>query len=51
MNIRDDFILKNIHNGYLVGGFVRDILSGGSASPQDRDIAIKDAEKFAKGLA
>ena len=26
MNIRDDFILKDIHEGYLVGGYVRDFL-------------------------
>lgn len=51
MNIRDDFILKNIHRGYLVGGYVRDILMGGCTPPQDRDIAIKDAEKFAKELS
>ena len=52
MNIKDDFILKNIHEGYLVGGSVRDFLMGkGVNNIKDRDIAIKDAEKFARKLA
>ena len=49
MNIKDDFILKNISGGYLVGGAVRDFLMGKTSI--DRDIAIKDAEEFAKKLA
>ena len=49
MNIRDDEILKNIHEGYLVGGSVRDFLMGKKFV--DRDIAIKGAEEFAKKLA
>ena len=49
MNIKDDFILKNIHEGYLVGGMVRDFLLGKIS--QDRDIAIKNAESFAKKIA
>ena len=49
MNIKDDFILKNINEGYLVGGSVRDFLMGKSF--KDRDIAIKGAEKFAKELS
>ena len=49
MNIRDDFIIKNIHKGYLVGGYVRDFLMGLYGS-KDRDIAIKNAEGFAKNL-
>ena len=28
MNIKDDFILKHINEGYLVGGAVRDFLLG-----------------------
>ena len=49
MNIKDDFILKNINKGYLVGGSVRDFVMG---KPYlDRDIAIKNAELFAKNLA
>ena len=51
MNIRDDLILKNIHRGYLVGGFIRDMLINPDKKPQDRDIAIKGAEAFAKELA
>ena len=46
MNIKDDFILSQIDEGYLVGGSVRDALMGKSFV--DRDIAIKDAEAFAK---
>jgi len=49
MNIKDDFILKNINEGYLVGGSVRDFLMGKNFV--DRDIAIKGAENFAKKLA
>ena len=48
MSIKDDFILKNINEGYLVGGSVRDFLMGKNFV--DRDIAIKDAENFAKKL-
>ncbi|MBR1776469.1 CCA tRNA nucleotidyltransferase [bacterium] len=52
MNIRDDFILKNIHKGYLVGGYIRDLLMNDkNISPKDRDIAIKGAESFAKQLS
>ena len=49
MNIKDDFILSKINEGYLVGGSVRDFLMGKSFV--DRDIAIKGAENFAKKLA
>ena len=49
MNIKDDFILSQINEGYLVGGSVRDALMGNSFV--DRDIAIKDAEVFAKKMA
>ena len=49
MNIKDDFILKNIHEGYLVGGSVRDFIMGKTF--KDRDIAIREAEIFAKKLA
>ena len=49
MNIKDDFILKDIHEGYLVGGMVRDFFLGKKS--KDRDIAIKGAENFAKNLA
>lgn len=52
MNIKDDFILKNIHEGYLVGGSIRDFLMGKEVNDiKDRDITIKGAEKFAKKLA
>lgn len=50
MNLRDDFILSKIHDGYLVGGCVRDFLLNGEFS-EDRDISIKGAENFAKKLA
>lgn len=50
MNIKDDFILKNIHKGYLVGGYIREFLIKGEFS-KDRDIAVKGAEKFAKDLS
>ena len=49
MNIKDDFILSGINEGYLVGGAVRDALLGKSTC--DRDIAIKGAEQFAKNIA
>ena len=49
MNIKDDFILSQINEGYLVGGSVRDALMGKRSV--DRDIAIKDAEVFAKKMA
>lgn len=49
MNIKDDFILSKINKGYLVGGSVRDFLMGKHSF--DRDIAVKDAENFAKKLA
>ena len=49
MNFKDDFILSQITEGYLVGGSVRDALMGKNSV--DRDIAIKDAENFAKKLA
>ena len=50
MNIKDDFVLKNINEGYLVGGMVRDFLME-EYNTKDRDISIKGAEKFAKKLA
>ena len=46
MKIKDDFILSQINEGYLVGGAIRDFLMGKTS--YDRDIAIKDAELFAK---
>ncbi len=49
MNIKDDFILSQINEGYLVGGSIRDALMGKSFI--DRDIAIKNAEAFSKKLA
>ena len=49
MNIKDDFLLKEINDGYLVGGMVRDFFM--NKSSKDRDIAIKGAEKFAHQLA
>ena len=49
MNIKDDFILSQINEGYLVGGSVRDALMGKSFV--DRDISIKGAEDFAHKLA
>ena len=48
MNIKDDFVLKNINEGYLVGGAVRDFLMG--KTTVDRDIAIVDAERFEKKI-
>lgn len=49
MNLKDDFILSQINEGYLVGGSVRDALMGKSFV--DRDIAIKNAETFARKLS
>ncbi len=49
MNIKDDFILKDISEGYLVGGAVRDFLLGKES--YDRDITIKNAEEFSHKLA
>lgn len=49
MNIKDDFILSEINEGYLVGGSVRDFLLGKSFF--DRDIAIKGAKNFAEKMA
>ena len=49
MNIKDDFILKDINEGWLVGGSVRDFFMGKNVA--DRDITIKDAEDFAKKTA
>ena len=50
MNIKDDFILSQINDGYLVGGSVRDFLLHGKLS-EDRDIAIKGAEDFANKIS
>lgn len=50
MNIRDDFVLKNIHEGYLVGGSIRDLISK-NCEFYDRDISIRGAEQFALKLA
>ena len=49
MNIKDDFILKEINEGYLVGGSIRDFLLGKNFI--DRDIAIFNAENYAKKIA
>lgn len=49
MNIKDDFIISELRDGYLVGGAVRDFLLGKTS--YDRDIAIKNAGKFARKLA
>ncbi len=49
MNIKDDFILAQINEGYLVGGTVRDALMGKIS--YDRDIAIRNAETFAQKIA
>lgn len=49
MNIKADFILSQINEGYLVGGSVRDAIMGKDFV--DRDIAISNAETFAKKLA
>ena len=50
MNIKDDEILSQINEGYLVGGSVRDFLLYGKIS-QDRDIAILNAKIFAEKMA
>lgn len=50
MNIRDDFILRDIYEGYLVGGYVRDFLMGVN-NLKDRDLTIRGAEEFAQKLA
>ena len=50
MNIKDDFILKDINEGYLVGGSVRDFYLC-KKNLVDRDIAIKNAEAFAQKIA
>lgn len=49
MNIKDDFIISQINEGYLVGGSVRDFLMGKSFI--DRDITIRNAKSFAQNLA
>lgn len=49
MNIKDDLILSQIKEGYLVGGSVRDALM--KKKFIDRDLSIKNAETFAKKLA
>ena len=49
MNLKSDFILSQINEGYLVGGSVRDALMGKSFI--DRDIAVGNAEDFARKLA
>lgn len=49
MNIKDDFVLSDINRGYLVGGYVRDFLTGKTS--EDRDIAIKGAEEFAQAVS
>lgn len=49
MNIKDDFILSKINEGWLVGGSVRDFLMGKTFI--DRDIAIKGAKTFAEKIA
>ena len=50
MNIKDDSILSQINEGYLVGGSVRDFLLCGKIS-EDRDIAISNAEDFSQKIA
>ena len=50
MNLKDDFILSQINEGYLVGGSTRDFLLSGTVSC-DRDIAVFDAENFAKKMS
>ena len=50
MNIRDDLVLKDIHEGYLVGGSIRDLLTK-NCEFYDRDISIKGAEQFAREIA
>ena len=50
MNIRDDFVLKEINEGYLVGGSIRDLFTK-NCEFCDRDISIKGAENFARKIA
>ncbi|MBD9223673.1 CCA tRNA nucleotidyltransferase [bacterium] len=50
MNIRDDFVLKEINEGYLVGGSIRDLFTKNCVFC-DRDISIKGAENFARKIA
>lgn len=50
MNIRDDFVLKEINEGYLVGGSIRDLFIKNCVFC-DRDISIKGAENFARKIA
>lgn len=49
MNIKDDFILSKLNEGYLVGGSVRDFFLGKSFT--DRDIAIKGAKEFSEKVS
>ena len=49
MNIRDDFVLKEINEGYLVGGSIRDLFTKHCVFC-DRDISIKGAENFARKI-
>lgn len=49
MNIKDDFVLSEINEGYLVGGSVRDFLMGKTFV--DRDIAVKGAKNYAEKIA
>ena len=50
INIRDDFVLKEINEGYLVGGSIRDLFTKHCVFC-DRDISIKGAENFARKIA
>lgn len=50
MNIRDDFVLKEINEGYLVGGSIRDLFTKNCVFC-DRDISIRGAENFARKIA
>ena len=50
MNIKDDFILKDINEGYLVGGSIRDLYTK-KCNFCDRDISIRNAESFAQKIA
>lgn len=50
MNIRDDFVLKEINEGYLVGGSIRDLFTK-KCEFCDRDISIRGAENFARKIA
>ena len=50
MNIKDDFVLKEINEGYLVGGSIRDLFTKNCVFC-DRDISIKGAENFARKIA